>query len=88
MSDTNSEQIEYWNAKAGAVWVDQQAHLDQLPLAERFERVGRLLAGGADEAHLAKRAHAQNRNRLQRVQLHVDLFLWCKREREKKGLRV
>jgi SAM-dependent methyltransferase len=30
MSDTNSEQIEYWNAKAGAVWVDQQAHLDQL----------------------------------------------------------
>ena len=32
----NAEQIKYWNAKAGAIWVAQQAHLDQLlaPLSE------------------------------------------------------
>ena len=32
----NAEQIKYWNAKAGAIWVAQQAHLDHLlaPLSE------------------------------------------------------
>ncbi len=32
----NDEQIKYWNAKAGAVWVAQQTHLDHLlaPLSE------------------------------------------------------
>ena len=34
--NSNEEQIKYWNAKAGAVWVAQQEHLDHLltPLSE------------------------------------------------------
>jgi SAM-dependent methyltransferase len=36
MSGNNEEQIQYWNAKAGATWVEQQAHLDKLlsPISE------------------------------------------------------
>ena len=35
-NNDNAEQIKYWNAKAGAIWVAQQAHLDHLlaPLSD------------------------------------------------------
>ena len=44
---SNAEQIKYWNAKAGAIWVAQQAHLDHLlaPLSEA------VLAGATFAAH-------------------------------------